>query len=135
MKNIQQELTRISKDKVVDKTKYLALFMTAFYEKLFQKIDNKKLLVKIYNRKLKELPKGEQKDALTFFYRIRRDELDKKFKWEMKELELRKLIREEIQKLNEDKLKELQHVNATKFIKDLDVANKRLCKLMKEKGL
>ena len=52
----------------------------------------------------------------------------------MKKSELKQIIKEEIQKLHEDKLKKLQDINAVKFIKDLHSANKRLRKLMKAEG-
>lgn len=72
------EVTRMSREQMTSKVgqRYWALY-ASFYEKLFQKIDLLSDLKDAYNSRMKsgELT-GEAKDAMTFFYRIRRDELD-----------------------------------------------------------
>jgi len=76
------EITRINRDTISGRYDHWALFGKSFYEDLFQKIDNREELQYVYNNRLnnKKLS-GKEKDALTFFYRIRRDELDNIFKW------------------------------------------------------
>lgn len=72
------EVTRMSREQMTSKVgqRYWGLY-ASFYEKLFQKIDLVPDLKDAYNSRMKsgELT-GEAKDAMTFFYRIRRDELD-----------------------------------------------------------
>lgn len=72
------EVARINPKQLTAKSsqRYWALY-ASFYEKLFQKIDDISILQDEYKSRIrsKEL-NGEAKDALTFFYRIRRDELN-----------------------------------------------------------
>ena len=76
------EITRIDRKSVVDEDKYWALFSKQFYENLFLTINDREELKDVYNYWLKYRKlEGREKDALTFFYRIRRDELDNVFKW------------------------------------------------------
>jgi len=46
------------------------------YEKFLVKITDREKLKTAYNKTLKQLKNKERKDALTFFYRIRRDQID-----------------------------------------------------------
>jgi hypothetical protein len=77
-KSIISELSRIEPGIVRTSTKNWALYV-GFYEKVFKKIDDRNALKKIYNDLLKKSDNPRTKDALTFFYRIRRDELDGAF--------------------------------------------------------
>lgn len=100
------ELKRINPKSVPGKTRYWALYAKTFYEDIFQKINDRNKLQKKYKDLVRSIKKPEARDALTFFYRIRRDELDKVFKWEQKVDKLRHIIREEIQFILKEKDKE-----------------------------
>jgi len=131
---ILKEVTRISRDKAVGNYKYWALYAKTFYEDLFNKINDRNKLKKVYQQMMKTIKKGQDRDALTFFYRIRRDELDKTLNLEhtMKKSELRQIIREEILKeikkpLNEvtglisfDKVKRLVYNDLLEFYTEMD---------------
>jgi len=74
-KNIN-EITRIKPNSIKDEKYFWALYSVSFYENLFQKIDDVRGLQFIYNQYLKDPAlNGRAREALTFFYRIRRDEL------------------------------------------------------------
>lgn len=79
-KQILIELSRIDPKFVRTKTKYWALHAD-LYEKLFAKINDRKKLQIAYKKLLRVLKIPERRDAATFFYRIRRDELDHAFVW------------------------------------------------------
>lgn len=69
--------------RVPDFEEFWALYATSFYEHLFEKIDDFDKLEKIYkhvleNRKLDK----RAKEALTFFYNLRRDELTDPHFWD-----------------------------------------------------
>jgi hypothetical protein len=68
--------------RVPDFEEYWALYASLFYERLFKRIDDHKLLTAAYERYM-ENPKLDKRDkqALTFFYNIRRDELDDPDYW------------------------------------------------------
>jgi hypothetical protein len=78
---LRTELSRVTRISIGDNPRYWALYSKSFYEDLFQKIVSKPKLLDIYKKMLKKLSKSEQRDALTFFYRLRRDELDGAFTW------------------------------------------------------
>src|SRR6056297_3170518 len=63
--------------RVPDFVEFWALYATSFYEKLFGTIDDPKRLENMYNYILehKKLTKRD-KEALAFFYNLRRDELE-----------------------------------------------------------
>lgn len=77
MENNINEIARINPKNIAQETYFWAVFSAQFYEHLFQPINNKELLYNTYIHKLKD-PRlnGKAKEALTFFYRIRRDELN-----------------------------------------------------------
>lgn len=67
---------------VPDYQEFWALYATSFYEKLFGKIDDRNQLDKVYQHWI-DNPKLNRKSraALTFFYNIRRDEMDDPDYW------------------------------------------------------
>lgn len=95
------ELLRLDPKKVADPVEFWALYATSFYERLFGKMDDPKLVEKIYNR-IRQSPKltKRAKEALKFFYMLRMDELENPDFWEqqqgkkLRESMKAKLIRE-----------------------------------------
>ena len=77
------EILRLDPRKVADPVEYWALYATSFYERLFSKIDSTRKVEKVYKRMFKN-PKLNKKaqDALTFFYKLRMDELENPDFWE-----------------------------------------------------
>jgi hypothetical protein len=69
--------------RVPDFEEYWALYATSFYERLFSKMDDLEKMEKIYMKYMNN-PKLDKRDkaALTFFYNIRRDELDDPNYWD-----------------------------------------------------
>ncbi len=81
--SLPEDLPRIDKSRIAEPEKFWALYATSFYEHLFALIDTKRLLKKAYAKKIKQIQsKEEAVEALNFFYRIRRDELDGITIWE-----------------------------------------------------
>ena len=81
--SLPNDLPRINRDEMVEPVKFWALYATSFYERLLGLADNKKQLKKAYNKKIKEIKSDyEATEALNFFYRIRREELDERNIWE-----------------------------------------------------
>jgi len=68
------ELSRMDPDEAVDTAEYWALYHN-FYQ-LFIKISSRNKLLAKYKKMMKILKPGRGRAALTFFYRIRRDEID-----------------------------------------------------------
>lgn len=136
MDNIINEVARIKPKQLTSKGNriYWALY-AGFYEKLFQKIDNITDLKDAYNIRVKNSEfTGEAKDALTFFYRIRRDELDDPNFWdkvkENKE-ETMKLIPES---LNEYFSREIEE-GSEEDLAALDSAKKEAWQISKDEGV
>lgn len=77
------ELLRLDPRKVADPVEFWALYATSFYERLFAKVDDPDLVEKMYNH-LKQSPKLNRKavEALTFFYKLRMDELENPDFWD-----------------------------------------------------
>jgi len=100
---ILQEYEKITQKNVADNVKFWALYSASFYERLFQKINNKKSLDKVYDIMLSKLKRVDAKKALNFFYRLRKQELEGTFKWEHKMDRLRQIIREEIKSILSEK--------------------------------
>jgi hypothetical protein len=69
------ELSRISSKDVRSNPKYWATHAD-LYEKFLLKITDREKLKVAYNKALKKIKNKERRAALTFFYRIRRDQLD-----------------------------------------------------------
>lgn len=69
--------------RVPDFEEFWALYATSFYERLFGKMDDPKELELVYKKYLKN-PKLSRrgKMALTFFYNLRRDELEDPNFWD-----------------------------------------------------
>jgi len=69
--------------RVPDFEEFWALYATSFYERLFSKIDDKEQLEKVYMRYINN-PKLDKRArlALTFFYNIRRDEMEDPNYWD-----------------------------------------------------
>lgn len=81
--SLPDNLPRIDKSKIADPVKFWATYAVSFYERLFFPIESKKKLKKAYSRKFREMSNNsEAVEALNFFYRIRRDELDGINLWE-----------------------------------------------------
>jgi hypothetical protein len=105
VENNINEITRINPKNIAQETYFWAMFSDQFYEHLFQHINNKELLYNTYIKKLKD-PRlnGKAREALTFFYRIRRDELSDPRFWEkIKEsymISKAKLVSESLNELN-----------------------------------
>lgn len=99
--NLIREVEKITMANVANPVKFWALYSTSFYEKLFQKINNKNKLDQTYKIMASKLKRDDAKAALNFFYRLRKQELDGTFKWEhtVKENDIRNIIREEIRKI------------------------------------
>lgn len=76
------ELSRLNRNHIADKTKYWAIY-AGFYENIFKPIDDLNTLQQSYRNliKSKEI-KPHAKDALTFFYRVRRDEINDPNFWD-----------------------------------------------------
>lgn len=81
--NKLNELSRLNHKLIPDQDRYWALYATSFYENLFEKIHDIDKLKFLYKNILRS-PKldGRDRDALTFFYRIRRDELSDPHFWD-----------------------------------------------------
>lgn len=81
--NKLNELSRLNHKLIPDQDRYWALYATSFYENLFEKIHDIDKLKFLYKNILRS-PKldGRDRDALTFFYRIRRDELADPHFWD-----------------------------------------------------
>jgi hypothetical protein len=77
------ELLRLDPKKVAEPAEYWALYATSFYERLLAKIDDTEEVEKVYQRMVRN-PKLNKKaqDALTFFYKLRMDELENPDFWE-----------------------------------------------------
>jgi len=101
--DLVREVEKITMANVADPVKFWALYSTSFYERMFQKINNKKKLDSVYQIMLSKLKRDDAKKALEFFYRLRTQELEGTFKWEhkMNKSDLRNIIREEIDILTE----------------------------------
>ena len=76
------EVTRLKPEEVTDKNaiEYWALYNDIY--KMFLKIKDREELHDKYRMLLSILKPGRTRGALTFFYRLRRDEIDKEFDWE-----------------------------------------------------
>lgn len=81
---LPDDLPRIDKSQIGAPYKFWALYAVSFYERFFSLINSKRLLKKAYINKVKTLKNPEAIEALNFFYRIRRDELDGLPIWESK---------------------------------------------------
>jgi len=77
------ELLRLDPKKVGDPVEFWAVYAKSFYEKLFALIDDPNIIEETYNEILYnyDLNKKAQ-DALTFFYKLRMDELENPDFWE-----------------------------------------------------
>ena len=77
------ELLRLDPRKVADPVEFWALYATSFYERLFAKIDDTEEVEEVYQR-MKRSPKLNRKavEALTFFYKLRMDELENPDFWD-----------------------------------------------------
>lgn len=100
------EYTKIEPDELVNNVKFWALYATSFYEKLLAKIENPEVVKSVYrNLMTSEGLSIEDKKALTFFYRIRRNEIDDPNFW--KKIHNREDIKENynnpMKKINEAK--------------------------------
>lgn len=82
--SLPDDLPRIEKSQIAEPYKFWALYATSFYERFFSLINSKKLLKKAYLDRARTLKNPEAIEALNFFYRIRRDELDGLPIWESK---------------------------------------------------
>lgn len=101
-------LPKIDKENISEPAKYWALYARSFYENFLGLINNHRRLKKATVRKLEQLTNQEAKDALLFFYRIRRDELDGIPLWEsLKNKYIRKL-NESPDMIEADNLKEVK---------------------------
>ena len=78
------ELLRLDPRKVADPVEFWALYATSFYERLLAKINDPKEVEQVYQR-MKRNPKLNRKaiEALTFFYKLRMDELENPDFWDM----------------------------------------------------
>lgn len=104
------ELSRINPAYIGNKDKFWAVYASMFYENLFQKIDDYSSLKYVYMNLLRSNKLNpEAKRALTFFYRIRRDELNDPEFWEKRKPAIHenksnkmkaKLVKESINELN-----------------------------------
>jgi len=75
--NKLNEITRIDPKSLPYHKRWWALYSVGFYEKFLQKINDIDELKFAYNNQLRDKKmSGDAKEALTFFYRIRRDELN-----------------------------------------------------------
>jgi hypothetical protein len=97
------ELLRLDPYQVPGEVEYWALYAKSFYEDLFGKIDDPKKLKSLYQYVLKNKKlRNRDRDALTFFYYLRLDELedpnfwDKVGKKNIEENMKAKLVKEEI---------------------------------------
>jgi len=71
------ELLRLDPYQVPGEVEYWALYAKSFYEDLFGKIDDPKKLKSLYQYVLKNKKlRNRDRDALTFFYYLRLDELE-----------------------------------------------------------
>lgn len=102
--NWLDNLPRIEKEKISEPVKYWALYAKSFYENFLQHIDNPRRLKKATIRKLKQLNTPEEKDALLFFFRIRRDEIDGIPLWESLKSKYTQLIKESPDMIEADNL-------------------------------
>lgn len=78
------ELLRLDPRKVADPVEFWALYATSFYERLFAKIDDTEEVEEAYQR-MKRNPKLNRRavEALTFFYKLRMDELENPNFWDI----------------------------------------------------
>ena len=81
------DLSRIDKFRVASPAKFWALYATSFYERDFANIFSIERLKKSYYHRKKHLHNPEALEALNFFYRIRRDEINGDFIWESRMFE------------------------------------------------
>ena len=65
---------------VPDYTEFWALY-AYYYDEYFEDVSDERELEEIYNLVIKKLPDNKARLALTFFYNIRRDELDDPNYW------------------------------------------------------
>ncbi len=82
------EITRLADKEIKNPIDFWALYADTYYENIFMYIDDRKELLDTYKELLKEVPPGKSRAALTFFYRLRRDELDNKLDWALVEQRL-----------------------------------------------
>ena len=82
------ELLRLDPETIADPIEYWALYATSFYEKGFAKIDDPRRVEEVY-QKMRRNPNFNKraKDALTFFYMLRMDELENPDFWKQNEAE------------------------------------------------
>lgn len=97
-------LPRIDKSNIAEPAKYWALYAKSFYEDFLGLINNPRRLRKATIRKLDQLQKPEERDALLFFFRIRRDELDGIPLWESLKTKYIKLLKESPDMIEADNL-------------------------------
>jgi len=97
-------LPRIEKEKIPEPVKYWALYAKSFYENFLALIDNPRRLKKATVRMLEKLNTPEEKDALLFFFRIRRDELDGINLWESLKSKYAKMLKESPDMIEADNL-------------------------------
>jgi hypothetical protein len=102
------KLPRIEKGKIPEPVKYWALYAKSFYENFLGLIDNPRRLRKATVRKLEQLDDPEAKDALLFFFRIRRDELDGIQLWESLKSKYTKLLNESPDMIEADNLSKVR---------------------------
>lgn len=73
------ELSRIEHTQIVSEHEFWAIYHDIYV--LFGKINDRIKLLHKYKKMLKVMRPGKGRAALTFFYRIRRDEIDKQINW------------------------------------------------------
>ena len=72
------EKLRLDPHKIPDEVEFWALYATSFYEKMFALMDDPREIEKTYKDLLNHPKiKGRSREALTFFYMLRLDELEK----------------------------------------------------------
>jgi len=81
------DLPRIDRARVASPAKFWALYAATFYEKDFANISSIERLKRAYYHRKKRLRDPEALQALNFFYRIRRDEINGDFVWESRMFE------------------------------------------------
>lgn len=87
MDNNLLEINRIDRNSLGNEVRYWGVY-AGFYEKLFKLIDNKEELLSTYKEVMRSPDlNSEGRSALTFFYRIRRDEIHDPEFWNKRKIE------------------------------------------------
>ncbi len=102
------ELLRTDPKTVPDEIEFWAIWATSFYENIFLKIQDPKLVTAAYKRMLKDPNLSQRgRDALEFFYKIRLDEIDNPNYWSMlenkkenKEKNMKQFVAENLNEFN-----------------------------------